>query len=108
MRVKAIQVIDQELQKKQVADFQVGDTLKVHLKVKEGDKTRVQVFEGVCLRKRGEGAGKTFSVIKETHGDMVEKIFPLYSPTIEKIQIVRKGKVRRARLYYLRKKKVIL
>ncbi|MSR77081.1 MAG: 50S ribosomal protein L19 [Candidatus Omnitrophica bacterium] len=103
-----MQVIDQELQKKQVADFQVGDTLKVHLKVKEGDKTRVQVFEGVCLRKRGEGAGKTFSVIKETHGDMVEKIFPLYSPTIEKIQIVRKGKVRRARLYYLRKKKVIL
>ena len=107
MRTKALEIIDQELQKKTIPDFQVGDTLKVHVKVKEGDKTRVQIFEGTCMRKRGEGAGKSFSVIKETHGDMVEKIFPLYSPTIEKIQVVRKNKVRRARLYHLRKKKVI-
>ena len=107
MRAKALEVIDQELQKKTIPDFRVGDTLKIHLKVKEGDKTRVQIFEGVCMRKRGIGAGKTFSVIKDTHGDMVEKIFPLYSPTIEKIQVAHKGKVRRSRLYYLRKKKVV-
>lgn len=106
MKVKSIAAIEKESEK-QVPDFRVGDTLKIHLKVKEGDKSRIQVFEGTCMRKRGSGAGKTFSVIKETHGDIVEKIFPLYSPTIEKIQVMKKGKVRRARLYHLRKKKVV-
>lgn len=106
MKAKALEIVDKDSYKK-MPDFRVGDTLKVHIKVKEGDKTRTQVFEGICLRKRGMGAGKTFSVIKESHGDRVEKIFPLYSPTIEKIQVARKGKVRRARLYHLRKKQAM-
>lgn len=102
--MNAIQILDQETCKKEVPSFRVGDTLKVHLRVKEGDKTRIQVFEGICIRKRGAGAGKSFGVVKETHGDIVEKIFPLYSPTLEKIQVVRKGKAKRAKLYHLRKK----
>ncbi len=103
MKVKELEVIEKQNEKK-VPDFRVGDSLKIHLKVKEGEKSRIQIFEGTCIRKRGEGAGKTFSVVKESHGDIVEKIFPLYSPTIDKIQVVRKGKARRGRLYHLRKK----
>ena len=91
---------------KEMPSFDVGDSLKVHLRVKEGQKTRIQVFEGVCIRKRGQGAGRSFTVIKESHGDTVEKVFPLYSPTIEKIVVGRKKvKARRAKLYYLRDKK---
>lgn len=103
MKAKALEIVEKQVEKK-TTDFRVGDTLKVHLKVKEGDKTRIQVFEGICIRKRGTGAGKSFSVVKESHGDMVEKVFPLYAPTIEKIQVARKGKARRGRLYHLRKK----
>ena len=102
--VKAIEMMDKEVTKKKVPDFRVGDTLEVHIRVKEGDKTRVQVFEGVCIRRRGSGAGASFTVIKESHGDVVEKIFPLYSPTLEDIVVMTKGKVRRAKLYHLRKK----
>lgn len=102
--MKAIDIINEDVIKKGVPDFQVGDTLKVHVKVKEGDKTRTQVFEGVCIRLSGSGVSRNFSVIKESHGDMVEKIFPLYSPTIEKIKVEKKGKARRAKLYHLRKK----
>lgn len=91
--------------KKDVPEFKVGNTLKVHVKVKEGDKTRTQLFEGVCIARRGSGVSATFTVLKETHGDMVEKIFPLYSPTIEKITVTnQKVKARRAKLYHLRKK----
>ncbi len=100
-----LEEIEKEYQK-EVPDFRVGDTLKIHLKVKEGDKTRTQLFEGVCIRRRGTGNSASFTVVKETHGDIVEKIFPLYSPTIEKIAVVRqKGKTKRAKLYHLRKKK---
>lgn len=102
--VKAIEAMDKEVTKKKVPEFRVGDTLEVHIRVKEGDKTRVQVFEGVCIRRRGGGAGASFTVIKESHGDVVEKIFPLYSPTLEDIVVKTKGKVRRAKLYHLRKK----
>ena len=102
--VKAIEAIEKEVTKKKVPDFRVGDTLEVHVRVKEGDKTRVQMFEGVCIRRRGTGAGSSFTVIKESHGDVVEKIFPLYSPTLEDIVVVKKGRVRRAKLYHLRKK----
>ena len=101
---EAIETIEKEIRKREVPEFRVGDTLKIHIKVKEGDKTRTQVFEGVCIRRRGSGAGASFTVLKESHGDMVEKIFPLYSPTVEKIAVTQKGKVRRAKLYYLRKK----
>ena len=102
--VEAVASVSKDLYKKDVPDFRVGDTLKIHIKVKEGDKTRTQMFEGVCIRRRGTGAGASFTVVKETHGDIVEKIFPLYSPTIEKIVVGKKGKVRRAKLYHLRKK----
>ena len=102
--MKAIEAIDQDYRKVKVPDFRVGDTLKINIRVKEGDKSRIQVFEGICIRRRGSGASTSFTVLKETHGDRVEKIFPLYSPTIEKIAVTKKGKVRRAKLYYLRKK----
>jgi len=102
--VKILETVEKEVIKKGIPDFRVGDTLKISLRVKEGDKTRTQAFEGVCVRRRGMGAGASFTVLKETHGDIVEKLFPLYSPTIEKITVAKKGKVRRAKLYYLRKK----
>ncbi len=101
---EAVQKSTQEFQKKKAPDFRVGDTLKIHLKVKEGDKTRTQVFEGVCISRRGSGISTSFTVVKETHGDIVEKIFPLFSPTLEKIVVERKGEARRAKLYHLRKK----
>ena len=101
---EAITHIEKEICKREVPAFRVGDTLKINIKVKEGDKTRTQVFEGVCIRRRGSGASASFTVLKETHGDIVEKIFPLYSPMVEKIAVTHKGKVRRAKLYHLRKK----
>jgi large subunit ribosomal protein L19 len=102
--VKPIATIEQEVIKREVPAFRVGDTLKIYVRVKEGDKTRTQVFEGICIRRRGTGAGSSFTVVKETHGDIVEKIFPLYSPTLEKISVSHKGKVHKAKLYHLRKK----
>ena len=97
-------VMEKEAAKQTVPEFRVGDTLKISLRVKEGDKTRTQIFEGVCLRRRGTGINASFSVLKETHGDTVEKIFPLHSPAIEKISVTQKGKAHRAKLYHLRKK----
>jgi len=85
-------------------DFRPGDTVKVYFKIKEGDKERVQPFEGVVIRKRGSGTGATFTVRKISYGVGVERTFPLHSPLIEKIEVLKRGKVRRARLYYLREK----
>jgi len=102
--VKILETVEKEVIKKGIPDFRVGDSLKIYVRVKEGDKTRTQAFEGICIRRRGTGAGASFAVLKETHGDIVEKLFPLYSPTIEKITVAKKGKVRRAKLYHLRKK----
>ena len=101
--MKAIENIEKAVIKK-VPDFRAGDSLKVYLKVKEGDKTRTQLFEGTCIYRRGRGANASFAVVKETHGDIVEKNFPLYSPGIEKITVSRKGKFRRSKLYHLKKK----
>lgn len=85
--------------------FDPGDTVAVHIKVMEGDKERIQVFEGVVMQRRGSGINETFTVRKVTDGIGVERIFPLHSPNIEKIDHLRAGKVRRARLYYLRDRK---
>jgi large subunit ribosomal protein L19 len=85
--------------------FDVGDTVRVHLKVREGDKERIQVFEGVVIAKRGSGTRATFTVRKISFGIGVERIFPLHSKMIEKIEVKRKARVRRAKLYYLRKLK---
>ena len=102
---EAIAKIESEVKKGDIPDFCVGDTVKVHLKVKEGDKTRTQVFEGTCISRRGRGVAASFAVVKETHGNLVEKVFPIYSPMVERIQVVGKIKVRRAKLYHLRKQK---
>lgn len=87
---------------KKIPEFRVGDTLRVHAKIKEGDKERIQVFEGVVLRRKGHGIESTFTVRKVSYGVGVERIFPLHSPMIDRIEVTSRGKVRRARLYYLR------
>ena len=91
-----------EEKKTKAPEFRPGDTVKVHMKVKEGDSERVQIFEGVVIVRRGRGAGENFTVRKVSFGVGVERTFPVTSPHIEKIDLVRTGKVRRARLYYLR------
>jgi large subunit ribosomal protein L19 len=91
--------------KKEVPEFQPGDSVKVHVLVKEGDKERSQLFEGVIIKRKGSGANETFTVRKISGGIGVERIFPLHSPHITKIQVVRRGRVRRSKLYYLRELK---
>ena len=85
-----------------VPAFRAGDTLKVHVKVVEGNRSRVQVFQGVCIRVQGSGIGRTFTVRKVSFGVGVERTFPLHTPIIDKIEVVTRGDVRRAKLYYLR------
>ena len=85
-----------------VPEFQPGDTVVVNVKVKEGDRTRVQAYEGVCIGRQGGGIHQSFTVRKISYGEGVERVFPLYSPMIDTIKVVRHGKVRRAKLYYLR------
>ena len=85
-----------------IPEFRAGDTLKVHVRVVEGNRSRVQVFQGVCLRIQGSGIGRTFTVRKVSFGVGVERTFPLHTPVIEKIEVVTRGDVRRAKLYYLR------
>ena len=89
-------------QLKEVANFNVGDTVRVHAKIKEGNRERVQVFEGIVLKRQGGSSRETFTVRKNSNGIGVEKTWPLHSPTLEKIEVVRLGKVRRAKLNYLR------
>lgn len=87
---------------KNIPDFQPGDTVIVNVKVVEGDRTRVQAYEGVCIARARSGLNQSFTVRKISYGEGVERVFPLYSPMIDSIKLVRKGKVRRAKLYYLR------
>ena len=89
--------------RKEIAAFNPGDTVRVHVKIKEGEKERVQAFEGVVIGQRNIGPSKTFTVRKISFGQGVERIFPMHSPSIEKVDLVRRGSVRRAKLYYLRK-----
>ena len=94
--------IEKVLGQRQLPEFAPGDTLKVHVKVVEGTRERVQVFEGVCIARKANSINSNFTVRKISYGEGVERIFPLYSPRIDKIEVVRRGKVRRAKLYYLR------
>jgi len=87
---------------KTIPDFQPGDTLVVNVKIVEGERSRVQAYEGVCIGRAGAGINENFTVRKISYGEGVERVFPLYSPMIDSIEVVRRGKVRRAKLYYLR------
>jgi len=102
--MNAIKIIE-ESYKKEIPPFNVGDTIKVTMRVKEGEKERLQSYEGAVIGRRGSGTRETFRVRKISYGVGVEKIFPIHSPLIEKIMVVKEGKVRRAKLYYLRDKK---
>ncbi len=97
-----IQKIGQEFLRQDIPSFRVGDTVRVHVKVKEGTRERIQVFEGVVIRKHRADVASTFTVRKVSYGVGVERIFPLHSPVIDKIELGMQGRVRRARLYYLR------
>ncbi len=107
MRNRYIDAYEQkQIQQKSIPDFRAGDTLRVAVTIKEGDKTRIQNFEGVCIAKRGSGTGATFIVRKIGANNIgVERIFPLYSDSIDSITVLRRGKVRRAKLFYLRERR---
>jgi large subunit ribosomal protein L19 len=96
--------IESEQYRKNASDFGVGDSVKVHTKVIEGDKERIQIFSGVVIGRRGHGLNSTFTVRRISYGEGVERIFPLHSPRIDKVEIERKGAVRRAKLTYLRQR----
>ncbi len=98
-----IQALEQEYLKNDIPQFRAGDTVRVHYKVIEGNRERIQVFEGVVIKRRGSGLSETFTVRRVSYGVGVERTFPLHSQKIDKIEVVRRGRVRRARLYYLRK-----
>lgn len=98
-------MMEKEQMRVDLPDFRPGDQIKVHVKIKEGEKERIQVFEGVVIRKRKGNTGATFTVRKVSYGVGVERIFPLHAPAIDRIDIVSRGKVRRSRLYYLRELK---
>jgi large subunit ribosomal protein L19 len=105
--MNTLQKIEQEYMaemqaKRSIPDFSPGDTLRVHVKVSEGQRERIQAYEGVCIARRNAGVNSSFTVRKISFGEGVERVFPLFAPIVDKVEIVRKGKVRRAKLYYLR------
>lgn len=97
-----IRTLEAEQMKQNLPDFQIGDTVRVHIKIKEGNRERIQMFEGTAIKKQNGGSRETFTVRRISYGVGVEKTFPLHSPIIETIEVTRKGKARRAKLYYLR------
>jgi large subunit ribosomal protein L19 len=103
MNTKILEKIEQEQRKKEgIPEFHVGDSLRIHVKIKEGDKERVQLYSGTVIARDGEGASETFTVRRISYGEGVERVFPIHSPGIAKIEVEKSGKVRRAKLYYLR------
>lgn len=98
-----IETLENEQMRLDIPNFKAGDTIKVHARIKEGEKERIQVFQGFVLRKRNGRTGATFTVRKVSYGVGVERVFPLHSPTIDKIELVSRGRVRRGRIYYMRK-----
>lgn len=99
-----MKMIEQDYIKEDVPPFRPGDTVRVHVKVVEGGRERTQVFEGTVIRRRGSGLGETFTVRRISYNVGVERTFPVHSPRLEKIEVIKRGRVRRARLYYLRKR----
>jgi large subunit ribosomal protein L19 len=100
--MKPVDIVERETRRRDLPPFRPGDTVRVHVRIREGDKERTQIFEGVVIRRRRGGASATFTVRKVSYGVGVERIFPVESPAVEKIEIKSRGHVRRARLYYLR------
>jgi len=100
--VDLMKIVAQDYLKKEIPPFRPGDTVRVHVKVVEGNRERTQTFEGTVIRRRGSGLNETFTVRRISYGVGVERTFPLHSPRLEKIEMLRRGRVRRARLYYLR------
>ena len=98
----ALKLISNSSLKSEVPVLNVGDTVKVHVRIKEGDKSRIQVFEGTIISKKHGGINETFTVRRVAHGCGTERVFPVHSPVVEKVEVVRSGRVRRAKLYYLR------
>lgn len=102
MSQQLLNEITSEYQKTVVPDFMSGDTVKVSVKIREGNRERIQIFEGLVIKRQGGGIGETFTVRKVSYGVGIERTFPIHSPLVENIEVVRRGKVRRARLYYIR------
>ena len=100
-----INVVEERYKRKDAPVFSIGDTVRVHVKVVEGDKERIQTYEGIVISRRGSSLRETFTVRKVSFGVGVERVFPLHSPVIEKVEVLKQGDVRRAKLYYLRDKK---
>ena len=100
--MNVIKLLEKEQLKDNLTNFNTGDTVKVHFRIKEGTRERIQIFEGAVLKRQGEGVKETFTVRRISYGVGVERTFPVHSPKIEKIEVIRKGEVRRARLFYLR------
>lgn len=98
----ALKLIAQDSLKSEVPVIEIGDTVKVHVKIREGDKERIQVFEGTIIARKGSGISETFTVRRLSYGVGVERVFPLHSPNVAKVEVVRHGRVRRSKLYYLR------
>ena len=98
----ALKLISESGMKKEVPEINIGDTVKVHVRITEGDKSRIQVFEGTVIAKKHGGINETFTVRRVAHGCGIERVFPVHSPVVEKVELVRAGRVRRAKLYYLR------
>ena len=98
----ALKLISDSSLKSEVPQFNVGDTVKVHVKIQEGDKSRIQMFEGTVIAKKHGGINETFTVRRVAHGCGIERVFPVHTPAVDKVEVVRYGKVRRAKLYYLR------
>ncbi len=97
-----VRAIGNEQMKKDIPSFNVGDTIKVHTKVAEGEKERIQIFQGIVIARKGTGIHQSFTVRRISYGEGVERVFPLHSPRIDKIEVENKGRVRRSKLYYLR------
>ena len=102
MSQQLIDAITSEYMRNDIPEFRPGDTVKVHVKIKEGNRERIQIFEGLVIKRRGGGVSETFTVRKNSYGIGVERTFPVHTPNIAKIEVVRKGKVRRAKLNYIR------
>lgn len=100
--MEALKLISGESLKEQVPKFNIGDTVRVHVKIREGERERIQIFEGTVIARRGSGVSETFTVRRISYGVGIERVFPIHSPNVADVEVVRRGKVRRSKLYYLR------